>query len=53
MGDTPGVDEVLDNYLATNPAIEYSRLNDAKELPHLEQPAEVIDICRIYFDHQN
>ncbi len=53
MGDTPGVEEVLDNYLATNPAIEYSCLNDAKELPHLEQPAEVIDICRIYFDDQN
>ncbi len=51
MGNTPHVEEVRENYLAINPAIEHSFLNNAKELPHLEQPAEVMDICHIYFNN--
>lgn len=51
MGDIPHAEEILDTYLAINPAIEYSRLSHTKELPHLEHPTEVMDICHIYFDH--
>lgn len=51
MGSSPHSEDILEDYLEVNPAIEHSYIEDARQLPHLEQPGEVMDICRIYFNN--
>lgn len=41
--------EVIEDYLTKNPSIEYSIITNAKVLPQLENPKEIIEICNIYF----
>jgi pimeloyl-ACP methyl ester carboxylesterase len=48
--DNDNSQDIIDNYLKLNPAIEYSTIHDTKLLPHLEKPSDIINICSIYFD---
>ncbi|GMQ63859.1 alpha/beta fold hydrolase [Vallitalea maricola] len=50
MGDNGNSEDIINSYLTLNPAIEYSYVHDTKLLPHLEKPADIIDICNIYFN---
>lgn len=42
------MDEIIDDYMLLNPAVEVTCIQDSSQLPHVERPEEVVENCRIY-----
>lgn len=45
-----GNQETIDEYLSINPAIEVYKIQDSKNLPHVEQPAEFVRQAEIFLN---
>lgn len=45
----PGADEVINEYIKCNPAIEAATIADTKHLPHLEKAEETAKAAKIFF----
>lgn len=42
------IDDIIEDYVYLNPAVEVTRINECGQLPHVEKPKEVVENCRIY-----
>ena len=47
--DEPNAKEIVTGYTSLNPVIEHSYVPNTKHLPHLENPAAILEICNMFF----
>lgn len=45
-----GIGDTIEGYTHFNPAIEAIQIKETKGMPHMENPAETADICRLYLN---
>lgn len=45
-----GISEIIKEYTRCNPAIESSVISETKHLPHMEKPADVANIVKMFFN---
>ena len=49
-GAKKDINEIISEYTVCNPAIESSIIAATKHLPHLEKPAEVYNLIKMFFN---
>ena len=45
-----GIENTIEGYTHFNPAIEAITIEETKGMPHMENPSETADICRLYLN---
>lgn len=46
-----GIENTIEGYTHFNPAIEAIQIEKTKGMPHMENPSETVDICRLYLNN--
>lgn len=48
--EVEGIRDTIDGYLHFNPAIETIQISATKQMPHMENPEETADVCKLYLN---